>query len=174
VYKHDILSIINQLFKVYSDITGSAKLLDHIFAKYVGLLNKAVNEDFTLVDLHTEEFFNTVYAKDDFIKAMIIEVKQREIDSFIQVREGIDTIENEINSAKKVMKKLKEFTERNTKIFMEEVSELSGDIKYDVRMLNDFLIQTAKYIKILTIEKQTIIHKIVQIFTVLAVNFEKI
>jgi hypothetical protein len=144
-YKTDITCIIKALLKAYSGYMSSANMLEHIFGKHVRLLNKVLNEDFTFMDLHTEEFFTAVYTKDDFIKAMIIEVKQRDILMFQELRLDIEKIETEINGCRKVMKKIKEFTEKNSKIFMEEISEFSqGDIKCDVNMLNDFLIQTAK------------------------------
>jgi hypothetical protein len=143
-YKTDIHALIKALLKVYAGYLSSANMLEHIFGRHIKLLCKFMKEEFTFMDLHTEEFFTTIYTKDDFLKSMIIEVKQREISEFLELRVDIEKIETEINSCKKIMKKIKEFTEKNCKIYMEEISEVNEDFKYDVNILNDFLIQTAK------------------------------
>ena len=142
--QQEISNIINDLNKIYNVITNSSKKLDTIFKNPLIIIKEELHIDFSINDLHVEEFFNAII-NDDFIKALIIEVKQKEIPSFVVLRAIIEKIENEINLGKKVLKKLKEWNDKPTRILIEEYSDNNlGELRYDVKMLNKFLIQAAK------------------------------
>ena len=141
-----IYEIIKELFAIYQLITLASEKLDAIFKNPLIIIREVLQIEFTMKDLQIEEFFNTII-KDEFIKALIIDIKQKEgIDNFKHLKSIIEQIENEISVSKKVWKKLKEW---NKKVVIEDMSYCGlGDMRYDVNKLNDFLIKAAKYIYI--------------------------
>jgi hypothetical protein len=138
-----IYEIIKELFAIYQLITLASEKLDAIFKNPLIIIREVLQIEFTMKDLQIEEFFNTII-KDEFIKALIIDIKQKEgIDNFKYLKSIIEQIENEISDSKKVWKKLKEW---NKKVVIEDMSYCGlGDMRYDVNKLNDFLIKAAKY-----------------------------
>jgi hypothetical protein len=137
-----ISNIIKDLFKVYYIITTSSAAFDHIFQTQLKEMRNSVNECFAINDLHVEEFCNIII-NDSFIKALIIEIKYRDIPSFLMIRGIIDKIENDVKYTKNVINDIKEWILVNNSD-LDELKEGCMEVKYDANFLNQFLFNNIK------------------------------
>ena len=142
--KNEIVSIINDLNKVYQILSRSAPLINQIFKIPFMELENEYDTKLTMENIHKEEFFNVII-NDDFIKSLIIEVKNKELPIFIEIRPVINKIEDEISNSEKDMAKLKCLLEEFLKQEKEESCK-EEDLSYlnDAKSLHQFLINTSK------------------------------
>lgn len=144
-YKVQIVNIIKDLNKVYEAIIKSSTVFDGIFHMPLSLIKDDYELQLKTKNLHKEEFFNAII-NDDFIKALIIEVKNKDIPSFVKLREDIKEIEEDISNCCKDMKRLKElFNKKHFQMEEKFEDETLIDLK-DVKTLNQYIINAAKYI----------------------------
>jgi hypothetical protein len=138
-----ISNIIKDLFKVYYIITTSSAALDHIFQAQLKEIRNGINESFNINDLHVEEFCDVII-NDSFIKALIIEIKNRDIPSFMMIRGIIDKIENDVKYSKSVINITKEWILINNTDLEDLKEGCTTEMKYDSNFLNHFLLQNVK------------------------------
>lgn len=142
-YKNPIVNIIKDLNKVYEAIMKSSSVFDGIFHTPLALIKEKYNLQLKTKNLHKEEFFNAII-NDEFIKALIIEVKNRDIQEFVKLRDDIKEIEDDISNSNKDMKKLKElFNKKHFQIEDKIEDETLIDFK-DVKSLNQYIVNAAK------------------------------
>jgi hypothetical protein len=144
-FKDDICNIIKELNIIYRAIIKSSRSLDEIFQCPLDMI-----KDVSIIkteNLHKEEFFNAII-NDNFIKALIIEVKTKDITGFIELRPIINTIEQDIQDSSKDMKKLGEYLTKlkvldNATASSHSIIDTSSKM-LDEKVLNDLIIQSAK------------------------------
>jgi hypothetical protein len=143
--KNEIVSIINDLNKIYGILMKSSPLLNQIFKIPFMELETERDCNLSMENIHKEEFFNVII-NDDFIKSLIIEVKNKDIQSFIDLRPIVINIEEEITNANKDMKKLKDLIDEIDKQEKEKEEVKEEDLSYlnDAKSLHQFLINTSK------------------------------
>jgi hypothetical protein len=144
-----ILSIINDLNKTYLFLLKACSHLILIFEFPLNEMNKEFKTSINLENLHKEEFFNVII-NDDFIKSLIIEVKNKELPLFLNLRPVIVKIEGDIANSTKDMKNLKLLI-----LDLDKEEKEPDDLKdhdlsslTDPRSLNQLIINTSKYFSI--------------------------
>ncbi len=162
-----ILSIINDLNKTYLFLLKACSHLIEIFEYPVIEMIKEFKITVDLENIHKEEFFNVII-NDDFIKSLIIEVKNKELPLFVQLRPIILKIEEDIANASKDMKTLKLLIQDLEKEEKEQDDLKDYDLSglTDPRSLNQLIITTSKYFSIylgITIVKVTALTSIAKI-----------
>jgi hypothetical protein len=137
-----ISNIIKDLFKVYYIITTSSAALDHIFKSQIKEIRNSINDNFNINDLHVEEFCNVII-NDSFIKALICEIKMRNMPNFLMLRGIIDKIESDVKYTKNVINSIKEWILINH-TDIDDLKDGSIDMDCDVNFLNHILLNSVK------------------------------
>lgn len=141
--KTDIGNIIIELHAVYKAIMRASQDLDLIFSVPLDMIRQEYH--IKTENLHKEEFFNAII-NDEFIKALIIEIKTKDLPDFLKLRPLIKSIEDDMNNSSKDMRKLVDLLEK-----LRCLENGSGQTIIDTnpkvvdeKALNDLIIQSAK------------------------------
>lgn len=144
---NEIISIVSDLNKTYQNLVKSSSILNNAFESAMIEIVKEYEIVLSLENLHKEEFFNMII-NDDFIKSLIIEVKNKDLPDFVKLRPIIVKIEEDISNSSKDMKLLKTLV----KDLEKELKELEDMKKHelncltDPRSLNNYIISASKYL----------------------------
>jgi hypothetical protein len=137
-----IYAIVKELFNIYGTISCISERLDCVFKNPIYVIQEVFNIEFSVRDLQIEEFYNVII-KDEFIRSLIVEIKQKDdIKSFKLLKNIIEQIENEINNSMRFWKILSDWSK---KVVVEDTTNSDlGDLRTDVTKLHDYLSKTAK------------------------------
>jgi hypothetical protein len=139
-YKKQIANLIYELNIVYKSIVKSGSILDVIFKTPQEKIQNDYNLDFDVStqQLHKDEFFNAII-NDDFIKALIIEVKTKDLDCFIDLRSIIKNIEEDINNIQRDTTEIKEIYKKK---HQKRISFIEQFAEKDFNILEEMSIKT--------------------------------
>ena len=136
-----IVNLIEDFCIVYKAILRASKDLDKVFTYPLNLIRSQFN--ITIENLHKEEFLNTII-NCDFIKILIVNIKTIDLPKFIKFREDIEEIEKDMEDTSDDMKALFYLVEKHPQIKKEPLIIESKVKTFEVKDLNDLIIQRAK------------------------------